>query len=188
MKRTEAGFTIVELLIVIVVIAILAAITIVSYNGIASRAQNSQLLGKVDAYTKALQIYKAQNSTYPRVDVAESGLADYGCLGSDASFPPSSPYADKTCYTSTSLTVKTSPTLMTQLKGVAAGLPEGVLPPLTSSDNSMSIRGILYFTNATTGTASLQYVIKGDQDCARGTKAYNIAQWQGMTVCTVTFS
>ena len=35
------GFTIVELLIVVVVIAILAAITIVSYNGISNRAKSS---------------------------------------------------------------------------------------------------------------------------------------------------
>lgn len=43
MKRlgTYSGFTIVELLIVVVVIAILAAITIVSFNGIQNRAYDS---------------------------------------------------------------------------------------------------------------------------------------------------
>ena len=38
---TQTGFTIVELLIVIVVIAILAAITIVTYNGIQDRSKDS---------------------------------------------------------------------------------------------------------------------------------------------------
>ncbi|MDN5275377.1 MAG: Fimbrial protein [Candidatus Saccharibacteria bacterium] len=38
-KQTSKGFTIVELLIVIVVIGILAAITIVAYNGIQNRAK-----------------------------------------------------------------------------------------------------------------------------------------------------
>ncbi|HWT40310.1 MAG TPA: prepilin-type N-terminal cleavage/methylation domain-containing protein [Dongiaceae bacterium] len=38
--KRQSGFTIVELLIVVVVIAILAAITIVSYNGITSRARS----------------------------------------------------------------------------------------------------------------------------------------------------
>ena len=37
--RKDRGFTIVELLIVIVVIAILAAITIDDYNGIQNRAK-----------------------------------------------------------------------------------------------------------------------------------------------------
>ena len=40
---TSSAFTIVELLIVVVVIAILAAITIISYNGISNRAKLSSL-------------------------------------------------------------------------------------------------------------------------------------------------
>lgn len=41
LKAAKRGFTIVELLIVIVVIAILAAITVVAYNGIQNRARAS---------------------------------------------------------------------------------------------------------------------------------------------------
>ena len=68
-KQTKArGFTIVELLIVIVVIAILAAITIVAYNGIQNRAKTSagqqfaaNIAKKVEAYNTA----RATGSGYP---------------------------------------------------------------------------------------------------------------------------
>lgn len=54
-KRPE-GFTIVELLIVIVIIAILAAITIVAYNGIQTRAINSKRDGDISSYAKAMRM------------------------------------------------------------------------------------------------------------------------------------
>ncbi|AHB42067.1 PilE-like protein [Candidatus Saccharibacteria bacterium RAAC3_TM7_1] len=59
------GFTIVELLIVIVVIAILAAITVVAYNGIQQRARDAQRLQDITSIAKALELYKIQNSSYP---------------------------------------------------------------------------------------------------------------------------
>jgi len=52
------GFTIVELLIVIVIIAILAAITIVSYNGITQRAQATSIASDMRATIKAFNLYK----------------------------------------------------------------------------------------------------------------------------------
>lgn len=72
MRKPQAGFTIVELLIVIVVIAILAAITVVAYNGVQVRAKNSQTQQALSTWVKALKLYKADNGTYP---------AYYGCLG-----------------------------------------------------------------------------------------------------------
>lgn len=60
MKRTTSGFTIVELLIVIVVIAILAAITIVAYNGIQSRANDSRIKTAVGQIEKSIQLYVAE--------------------------------------------------------------------------------------------------------------------------------
>lgn len=59
------GFTIVELLIVIVIIAILAAITIVAYNGIQQRARNANRESDVDAIQKGLALYKAEYNSYP---------------------------------------------------------------------------------------------------------------------------
>ncbi len=61
----QTGFTIVELLIVIVVIGILAAITIVAYGGIQARARDSQRQSDVRAITKALELYYTDNGRYP---------------------------------------------------------------------------------------------------------------------------
>lgn len=60
----QKGFTIVELLIVIVVIAILAAITIVAYNGIQQRARDTQRKNDLAQIAKALQLYKVDNGTH----------------------------------------------------------------------------------------------------------------------------
>lgn len=59
MNKTKSGFTIVELLIVIVVIGILAAITIVAYNGIQSRARDAQRANDTAQIKKALLSYDA---------------------------------------------------------------------------------------------------------------------------------
>jgi len=53
-KIRSQGFTIVELLIVIVIIGVLAAITVVAYNGIQDRAKNSKRDSDVSLYTKAI--------------------------------------------------------------------------------------------------------------------------------------
>jgi len=65
-KRHEAGltvrgFTIVELLIVVVVIAILATIMIVSYNGITSQARESARKSDIAAWKKQSEIYKIEH-------------------------------------------------------------------------------------------------------------------------------
>lgn len=59
------GFTIVELLIVVVVIAILAAITIVAYNGIQSRAAVSGLYSNLSQVVKKAEIAKIDTGGYP---------------------------------------------------------------------------------------------------------------------------
>lgn len=73
------GFTIVELLIVIVVIGILAAITIVSYNGVASRAQDTQRASDLESIKEALEIYKVQdeNNSYPERHMPNGALSSW---------------------------------------------------------------------------------------------------------------
>ena len=66
MTRTKQnGFTIVELLIVIVVIGILAAITIVAFNGVQARARDSERVSEIKSIHKKLEIYHAEKGYYP---------------------------------------------------------------------------------------------------------------------------
>lgn len=74
----STGFTIVELLIVVVVIAILAAITLISYNGIKDRAVAVQVEAGLSEANKKVQLYAADpanNGNYPAT-LADAGVTD----------------------------------------------------------------------------------------------------------------
>lgn len=78
-KSTDnhTGFTIVELLIVIVVIGILAAIAIVAYQGVQVRARNTAKLNEQIGWRDTFEAYKASNGDYP--SMANGGY----CLGTN---------------------------------------------------------------------------------------------------------
>ena len=82
-KQKEGGFTIVELLVVIVVIGILAAITIVSYTGITTKANTSKAQANANAVQAVAEAMNADNGFYPALVVGTSG--NYGLTGGSAS-------------------------------------------------------------------------------------------------------
>lgn len=103
MKNYRSGFTLVELLISIVVIAILAAVSIVAYNGIQERSRSSVMKQDIATYSKAIQMYYVDHGYYPHSSTTSStvyntnsnsqrilnipGLSEY--LPSAPSFPAS---------------------------------------------------------------------------------------------------
>jgi len=82
-SRYGRGFTIVELLIVVVVIAILASITIVSYQGIQQRTRNTVRVQAASAIQKNFLLYEAEYGKGPVYQMLVTGNSDGQCLGTD---------------------------------------------------------------------------------------------------------
>jgi uncharacterized protein (TIGR02145 family)/prepilin-type N-terminal cleavage/methylation domain-containing protein len=65
LKMNKQGFTIVELLVVIVVIGILATITIVSYSGVTQKATETSLKSDLLSAQAELTLFQLNNGAYP---------------------------------------------------------------------------------------------------------------------------
>lgn len=93
MKKAN-GFTLVELLIVIVVIAILAAITLVAYNGIQARAQQVAVKSDIRNLSQMIKAYEIDND----LDIIVLGNEVTG--GNYADFPGIKFSPSKSAYSS----------------------------------------------------------------------------------------
>jgi len=179
-KRSINGFTIVELLIVIVVIAILASISLVAYNGIQTRAQNTRTITAAKEWVKLLNSYAVAKTDYLNL-----GPGNLACLGGLADYPASSEFAAGDCVDSWGkIDTLTNDELMSFARISAS-------PWTYSLDEQWywggRIRGIQYSSNGIYPTGNSQWVVyslKGDVGCSisNATKeAFNA----GVTTCTV---
>ena len=89
--KVSSAFTIVELLIVIVVIGVLAAISLVSYTGISKRAVVSALSSDLTSASRQLQMYQTIYGSFPSELDANycpvlPNVDDRYCLKTDSSY------------------------------------------------------------------------------------------------------
>lgn len=123
------GFTIVELLIVIVVIGILAAITIVAYNGIQVRAKNTKTINATATWIKALKLYNAEKDDWPTVS---------SCLGTMTTYQGGS----GRCFTSNAFSV--NQTFLDQMQPYITTFLEPDTTDVSNGITNTPRRGILY--------------------------------------------
>lgn len=123
MSTSKSGFTIVELLIVIVVIGTLASMVLVTYNGVQQRALNDARLVEVKAWQKTMMLYYVDNSNGPSVPAGNY------CLGSGF---PSGACRDYLANNSVTYYEANNTALMAALQK-ASSLPSGPRQPINGS-------------------------------------------------------
>lgn len=131
-SNRQIGFTIVELLIVIVVIGILAAITIVAYNGIQQRAKVSTVTSDLSSATQQLSLYEVDAGSYPATLAAlNSGQGLKASTGTTYQYTGS---GNTYCLTATNGTVsyKVSNTALAPTQGGCAGHGVGGAAAITN--------------------------------------------------------
>lgn len=170
-----AGFTLVELLIVIVVIGILAAITLVAYNGITQRANNTVTVQGTEAFVKAYSLYAIDNGSYPTAT---------GCLGTG--------YPGGHCLSqnSTAACLSTGGATSTAVNTALAPYLGGNLP--TISMQQIPCGGTTYIGsyaayNSSTGGVTVYMMLNGNQDCpsfSPNVSSFGKAYATDMTRCT----
>ncbi len=111
LRNRSVGFTIVELLIVIVVIAILVTIITITFGNIRKQATNTKIVSNVKSYVTILQAYSATNDNgYPPIPGETHTSVSMVCLGIG--------YKDGKCGRVTGVDVYESTAFMNQLKSI----------------------------------------------------------------------
>jgi prepilin-type N-terminal cleavage/methylation domain-containing protein len=85
----ERGFTLVELLIVIVILGILAGIVVFAVGNLTSNAKTNACATEKSTITTALEAYKAQTAAYPADGPGAVKAMDYLTGSNGAVVPPS---------------------------------------------------------------------------------------------------
>jgi type II secretion system protein G len=66
MKGSNSGFSLVEILVVVILLGILAAVVIPRFTDASDDANNAAVATNIDAVQGQVEIFRAQNGRYPR--------------------------------------------------------------------------------------------------------------------------
>ena len=141
LRKNSRGFTIIELLVVVVIIGILATVTIVAYNGIQQRARNSQTATAVRDYLNAMSVYASDhNGAYPTF-----ASVYFACLGDNYDSDRCWPNGSGGYYYEVA-------SLNSDMKNILGSLPMPGIPPTRSQG------GIVYIQESLSALSGLYQV------------------------------
>jgi len=178
------GFTIIELLVVIVIIAILASLTLVGYGAVTKDAYNAQVVAGVVQYKDTIEAYKAYFRKYPPTtrEIAEEQIA-LACLGDG--------YPADYCGKVTGRETYEDPGFNTELAKIGQG---GAIAIEKLAVNAETFVGAVYGIDQVGGDKSptnyartIQYALKGkNADCkVDGAYSYALQESPPMTACEI---
>lgn len=168
MSKTKSGFTIVELLIVIVVIGILAAITIVAYNGIQDRARTTRRESDLTTYSKAIHLARI-NTGKVLMDITGSGWSAGSCgstSGNPGNVEPKNLAKTHICWTTYYDNLdKISAASGANLSGLKAGDPNGNPYTLDENEGESCGQDLIFFNTGPGATIGTGRVIPRTASC-----------------------
>ena len=80
LRKNQGGFTLVELMIVVIIVGILAAVAIPMYQGATERAKASEAVAALGTIRGALRVYYAEHGTYVNTNFATGAVVTNGSV------------------------------------------------------------------------------------------------------------
>jgi prepilin-type N-terminal cleavage/methylation domain-containing protein len=138
MKKNTSGFTLIEVIVVIAVLAVLVAMTLFAYGGAQARSRDAKRKTDIANITKALELYYQDNGSYPIPSGTSSVINTNWYSSGDASWT-------------------TFSTTLTAAKAIDA-LP---VDPINNSSSPLTTagRGYAYYAGARCGKVAGQWFL-----------------------------
>ena len=99
LRKNQGGFTLVELMIVVIIVGILAAVAIPMYQGATERAKASEAVAALGTIRGAMRVYYAEHGTYVNANFIDNAQVTAGSVLDVSDTDLLGRYFSSECYT-----------------------------------------------------------------------------------------